>query len=141
VFCPGNSLTKSCEFLEDGISGGGPHEGLCILVVRADEAVFGIAGDPVQAGLVASLSRPGGNLTGVTTLSAECGGLWLFHAFTPRTSSTAGRRPLAGRSRNRCGHAMRVSDNCVPGTIFCRNCSVSCVSQSGEAGCGAGSHT
>jgi hypothetical protein len=27
VFCPGNSLTKSGEFLEDGVSGSGPHEG------------------------------------------------------------------------------------------------------------------
>ncbi len=28
VFCPGNSLTKSGEFLEDGVSCSGPHEGL-----------------------------------------------------------------------------------------------------------------
>jgi hypothetical protein len=28
VFCPGNSLTKSREFLEDGVGRGSPHEGL-----------------------------------------------------------------------------------------------------------------
>jgi putative ABC transport system substrate-binding protein len=33
--------------------------------------VFWIEGDPVETGLVTSLHRPGGNLTGVTTLGAE----------------------------------------------------------------------
>ena len=39
--------------------------------------VFFIAGDPVALGLVASLNRPGGNITGTTTLTLEAGKKWL----------------------------------------------------------------
>jgi putative ABC transport system substrate-binding protein len=38
---------------------------------RAVPIVMAISGDPVQAGLVANLARPGGNVTGVTSLSLE----------------------------------------------------------------------
>jgi putative ABC transport system substrate-binding protein len=35
--------------------------------------IFNVAADPVQVGLVASLNRPGGNLTGVSNLGVEVG--------------------------------------------------------------------
>jgi len=39
--------------------------------------VFAVVSDPVGAGFVASLSRPGGNITGFITSEASLGGKWL----------------------------------------------------------------
>jgi putative tryptophan/tyrosine transport system substrate-binding protein len=55
--------------------------------------------DPVGVGLIASLSRPGGNVTGVTTVSAELGGkrLELLQQVVPQLSRVAVLRdPPAG---------------------------------------------
>ena len=50
--------------------------------------VFFTAGDPVDLGLVASLSRPDSNLTGATTLTLEVGPKWLqfLHEMVPRAT-------------------------------------------------------
>jgi putative ABC transport system substrate-binding protein len=53
--------------------------------------VFSTAGDPVELGLVASLSRPSGNLTGVTNLNVEVGPkrLELVHELVPAAAIIA----------------------------------------------------
>ena len=53
--------------------------------------VFRIASDPVEVGLVASLARPAGNLTGVTTLGVEVGPkqLALLHEMVPAATVVA----------------------------------------------------
>jgi putative tryptophan/tyrosine transport system substrate-binding protein len=44
---------------------------------RAIPIVFVIVSDPIGAGLVASLPRPGGNITGFINIEASLGGKWL----------------------------------------------------------------
>ena len=53
--------------------------------------VMPLFGDPVRAGLVASLARPGGNVTGLTSLSGELPGKWmeLVKQTVPRASRVA----------------------------------------------------
>jgi putative tryptophan/tyrosine transport system substrate-binding protein len=53
--------------------------------------VFATSGDPVQFGLVASLNRPGGNVTGIAFMTAELGTKFmsLLHELLPRATRFA----------------------------------------------------
>ncbi|MGH2374365.1 MAG: ABC transporter substrate-binding protein [bacterium] len=65
----------------------------------------GVGGDPVEAGFVASLARPGGSITGVTSLSPELSGkqLELLREIVPRLSRVAvlGTSPFGVQSYKR----------------------------------------
>jgi putative ABC transport system substrate-binding protein len=58
---------------------------------RTVPIVMAISGDPVRAGLVASLARPGGNLTGITSFSLELVAkrLQLLKEIVPQASRVA----------------------------------------------------
>jgi putative ABC transport system substrate-binding protein len=53
--------------------------------------VMAVSNDPVQSNLVASLARPGGNITGVTFVSSELAAkrLQLLHQLAPQLASIA----------------------------------------------------
>jgi putative ABC transport system substrate-binding protein len=58
---------------------------------KAIPIIFFTVGDPVELGLVEKLNRPGGNLTGVTTLTAEVGPkrLEFLHEMVPSATTVA----------------------------------------------------
>jgi putative tryptophan/tyrosine transport system substrate-binding protein len=72
-------------------AGGTPSAVAAKAVTTTIPIVFGVAVDPVEVGLVASLNRPGGNVTGVTNLNVEVGPkrLEVLHELLPSVSDIA----------------------------------------------------
>ena len=71
--------------------GGTPSAQAAKIATTSIPIVFETAVDPVEFGLVESLNRPGGNLTGVTILSVELGPklLELLHELVPAATVMA----------------------------------------------------
>jgi putative ABC transport system substrate-binding protein len=59
------------------LAGGGSVVGLLLQEIRSVPIVFTLTPDPVGAGFVESLARPGGNATGFTLFEYAIGGKWL----------------------------------------------------------------
>jgi putative tryptophan/tyrosine transport system substrate-binding protein len=72
-------------------NGGEPVAAAAKTATSTIPIVSGFGGDPVEAGLLASLARPGGNLTGFTLLTAELTAkrLKLLSELVPRVGTVA----------------------------------------------------
>jgi putative tryptophan/tyrosine transport system substrate-binding protein len=73
------------------VAGGTPSAVAAKAATTIIPVVFEVAVDPVEVGLVVSLNRPGGNLTGVTNLNVEVGPkrLELLHELLPTATVIA----------------------------------------------------
>ncbi len=74
------------------VTGGGVPAALAAKAATSSiPVVFAIGGNPVEFGLVASINRPGGNITGVSTFNAEVGtkAMGFLHELVPSASVIA----------------------------------------------------
>ncbi len=73
------------------VAAGNTSAGPLLQATRAIPIVFTVVPDPVGAGLVDSLARPGGNATGFTSFSYDIGGKWLelLKEIAPRVTRVA----------------------------------------------------
>jgi putative ABC transport system substrate-binding protein len=80
--------------------------------------VFNAAGDPVETGLVATLSRPGGNATGVANIGGELGAkrLDLLHELVPGATRIA----LLVNPVTRYAKAMITETQAAAAAVGCR---------------------
>jgi putative ABC transport system substrate-binding protein len=73
------------------ITGGTPGTRAALRATRTIPLVITVVGDPIEAGLVASLARPGGNVTGLTQMAPQLNGkrLELLKEAFPKISRVA----------------------------------------------------
>jgi putative tryptophan/tyrosine transport system substrate-binding protein len=94
------NVTDLVALEPDVIVAGGASMGLLMQATRTVPIVFVVLADPVGAGFVESLARPGGNATGFTTLEYAMSGKWLelLKEIAPETAQVAVVRDTASGS-------------------------------------------